>query len=133
MAGRIHNALTGLELKAAILVDIKEALDADIRFEAHLTFPIVDWDWDLKIQAYPVAQPEMRLKVEGEIQNWELIAQIKKTAVPPVVEILKKARKVGPEGQAPDEVRVQTGQGVSVPMKSNIDVTFEMMEGTTRR
>lgn len=132
MAGRIHNALSGTELKQAILADIKAALDADSRFEGHLTFPVVTWGWSMDLEAYPVSESLMRVKTSGEIRNEDLIASIKNSS-PPVVAIIKGNRKIGQDGQAPDEVRAQTGQPVTVPQKGREDITFETMEGAKKK
>jgi hypothetical protein len=60
---RSFNALSGLELKTAILKQIQRQLDADTRFSQHLTYARISWRWRMAIDFYP---NDMDQKFESE-------------------------------------------------------------------
>ena len=132
MAGRVFNALNGQELKDLILADIRKELDADPRIESHLTFPVVEWTWELKIDAYPVAEPHMEIEAKGSVGTEEAVEKARKAQTAEKI-IVKGTRKVSPEGQAPDEARAEVGLPISVPTPTKDGVTFDMMEAPQRK
>lgn len=68
---QIFNALSGTELKKAILADIEKEMDATGEFKQHMTFPWVRYEATVKILAYPKqaldAEPGIQLHAVGEM------------------------------------------------------------------
>lgn len=72
--GKAYNALTGVELRAAILNEVGRALDRAGLDSAALTYPSVSWSWDLKIwqrdtEGEPVSDVPERYVKAGELAS----------------------------------------------------------------
>ena len=132
MASRVFNALNGQELKDLILSEIRKQLDADPRFESHLTYPVVEWESVTKIDAYPVADAHMEIETKGSVGTEEAVEKARKKQTAEKI-VVKSARKIGPEGQAPDEARAEVGLPVMVPTPTKDGVTFDAMEAPQRK
>ena len=63
---RVFNALSGEELKKAILLDIEKKLNNHPELKAHLTFPVVAYQYTIAIRAYP--REKQMEKVTGGAQ-----------------------------------------------------------------
>jgi hypothetical protein len=54
---RLFNALTGEELKKVILAAVERKLESDHRFRANITYPILKFDLQFKLECYPLDPP----------------------------------------------------------------------------
>lgn len=113
---QLFNAINGIELKQMILKQVEEQLSKDRCFRQHLAYPIVEWQWQLKIKAYPGDQPEVELQHSQKIQ--QIDEQTKKAVEPSPsakpIEI-KRAGEVSVEGKdgiPADQAREQFGMPV---------------------
>jgi hypothetical protein len=61
-------ALSGDEIKKAILNEIQRQLDADYRFKQHLTYPMVSWRWELAMKLYPTDGPDVHVVLDKTIK-----------------------------------------------------------------
>lgn len=104
---RVFNALDGSEVKAIVLREISAAMDANEQFSKHLTYPLVEWKWEINVKAH--AQDNGQFGALGEFGT-----SVKH--VEPVALVLSGGRKVtrmtpdDPEDrQAPDQARAEAG------------------------
>jgi hypothetical protein len=64
---RLFNGLTGEELRAHILRQLKTRLDKDGRLGAHIAHGIVSWRWKLDILTQPAANDHLEFEMKGGI------------------------------------------------------------------
>lgn len=104
---RLFNALDGSEVKAIVLREIETAMDLNEQFGKHLTYPLVEWQWEIRVKAH--AQENGQFGAEGE-----LATAVKH--IEPIALVLTGGRKVTrmsesdpEERQAPDQARAEAG------------------------
>lgn len=119
---RLFNALNGAEVKAIILREIDQAMEADEQFSKHLTYPLVEWEWQLKVKAHQESG-EFQASADGAVA-------VKQTE--PMAVVLKGGRSVMksealPESQAPDEVRAEA----DLPVLTATTTQVGMVEAPT--
>lgn len=70
---RLHNALTGKELKDMILKEVSAHMDQDSYFRGHLTYPNVHFKWQLTVRSYPNNPPEFgnELEEHAVVDDWK--------------------------------------------------------------
>lgn len=104
---RVFNALDGSEVKAIVLREIANAMDQNEQFSNHLTYPLVEWKWEIRVTA--PAQENGNFGAGAEFST-----AVK--TVEPVALVLSGGRKVTriseeqpAEIQAPDQARAEAG------------------------
>lgn len=110
---RSFHPLTGDELKAVILADIKRTLDGDMRFAQHLTYPMIRWEWQFIAECYPNEPSSLNVDATGKIVNPGAEAAVVNVKGSRAIEAPAEG-PVGPvpeeqRGPAPDEVRAEVG------------------------
>lgn len=124
--GAIFNALDGTELAKAvtaqILPKIKEQLEADSNFAGHVTYPVVEWEWELTVRAYPHEPGSFRAKAAGKLAA-------------PKVTIVRGSRLVdsSDDNNTPDAVRVESGIPVTRPEKTSAGVMADVKQPLQER
>lgn len=122
VTNRVYNALNGNELKTIIFNQIKAALDNDTQFSQNRTFPVVEFNWNVTIKAYPLEPPEQTTKGAG------VITQVDKTSNEPKVipteesksvEVALEGGKTTDETKFPDKVREEE-EGLEVRTPTTI-------------
>lgn len=113
---RPFNALSGAEIKKAILNEIERNLDADYRFKQHLTYPLVSWCWELAAKVFPSDQSDIRIKIEKTIKA-EGVDPSAYTSAPFSQVTFRHERTVAAPmaGETADAARRDTGQAVPTP------------------
>jgi len=110
---RLFNALNGAEVKEIILADIRRAMEDDMQFQKHLTYPKVEWTWQLTVKASPTEPPQFRQQAEGEITVKQAEPEV--TVLSGGRSVTKSAEQA--DAQAPDEARRDGGLPVPSPTK----------------
>lgn len=115
-AARPFNALSGMEIKRAILADLTRQLDGDTRFSQHLSYPLVTWKFRLAVDAYPPEIGKFEINLQGKVSSSNP-RPIDDEEEEPIEMDFKGGRSVlAPAGgQTADAVRRDTGQAVPAP------------------
>lgn len=110
---RLFNALNGQELKKIIMQQVERALDEDFHFRQHLTYPVVSFNWNLVVSAYPLQPPEFKIGAEHDI-----VAAPKGEEIP-----MPKPEEIGTfelggrsKIDTPNQAREESGQAVPTPI-----------------
>lgn len=127
---RSFNALSGLELKKAILAQIQRQLDSDTRFGQHIAYARVAWRWKMALDFYPndmdkkfetetgadLRPPEPRREIEiGEKPEQHDIAAERTVAAPLAGDTADQVRRdSGLPLPSPRTVAGIEGQRISV-------------------
>ncbi len=104
---RVFNPLNGAEVEAIIIREVKAAFAEVSDFREMVTFPVVRWNWNLKIDCYPREPQTIELQKSG--------AHVATDATPEEMTStqaieLKGQNAVGAVGmQAPDQAREEAG------------------------
>lgn len=116
--GQIFNALSGQELKKAILADIEKELELTGEFKQHMTFPWVRYEATVKVLSYPKqaldAEPAIKIEAKGEMVG-DGAENISESARPEVILDLSIADVM----DTPDKARVQSGQPIPTQARQN--------------
>jgi len=101
----MFNALTGPELKVAILADIAQKLDNTGEFQGNITFPWVKYEYTVGLVIYPRqdVDAEPGVKVSGSFEAPE---------APPASPIVVVAVADSKIVDTPDLTRIASGQPV---------------------
>lgn len=103
---RLFSALNGQEVEHIILSEIRKAMDADEQFRQHLTYPKVEWEWEVRVKVHDQENGEFSVSIAGAVN-------VKQTE--PLITVLKGGRQVTKTSedqvgvQAPDEARQDAG------------------------
>jgi len=104
---RVFNALDGSEVKAIVLREIEAAMSANEQFGKHLTYPLVEWTWEIRVKAHAQENGEF-----GAASEFTTAVK----HVEPVALVLSGTRRVTrmtPEDpgdkQTPDQARADAG------------------------
>ncbi len=109
---RLFNALNGQELKKIIMQQVEKAIDEDFHFRRHLTYPIVSFNWNLIVSAYPLQPPEFKIGAEHDV----VAAPKGEEILAPTPEQIKTFEfEGGSKIEAPDAAREESGQAVPAP------------------
>jgi hypothetical protein len=107
-------ALSGLEVKRAIIADITNQLERDTRFSAHLAYAGISWKWKFAADCYP--RELGQIKIEAGATLHPPTARPLQEEEEPIHIDLEGAREVtagiAPGGQTADSLRRETGQPV---------------------
>lgn len=119
---RLFNALTGSEVRQIILNEIARAFDQQPDFRPHITFPEIEWTWELRIKTYP--REPGTLTMNGGAQYVEQSAlgpdgTVDHGGAEERTVVLSGERAVTRDTQAPDEARLDNEMPISVAMPSN--------------
>lgn len=123
---RPFNALTGAEAKKMILTEIERQLDADYRFRANITYPVIAWRWKLAATVYPGEPANWEVNVGPKVQQAVATADKDRPPMPgedaPSVEIdMTGGRDVGAGtsigGLTADGARREAGMPVPTPRR----------------
>lgn len=104
---RFFNALTGRELIELIISDLRKTLEEDDYFDQATVFPILKYEFGIKIEAYPVAQPVKEVFIKDSLKDDTKDADGNK----PLMLNKKKKREV----DVPDLARESIGNTILVP------------------
>ncbi|HEY0800684.1 MAG TPA: hypothetical protein VGD54_07560 [Steroidobacteraceae bacterium] len=111
---RPFNALSGTEIRDALLSQIKRGLDNDHHFRHHLTYPVVTWAYKAVIRAYPHDPAEFAVELSGTILAPG--AEMPAEDAPFIeIEISGDSNVTAPYGQTADAVRREAGIPVPTP------------------
>src|SRR4249920_4161680 len=105
MPAATYNALSGSEVKTAILAQLEKLMEQDDRFHQAVTYPIIRWTFSLDVEAYPADSGMFVVEHQGLLINQN----------PAVETVLKETVDVDGANTLPDHVREQTGQPVLRP------------------
>jgi hypothetical protein len=116
---RLHNALTGKELKEMILKEVSAHMDLDSYFRGHLTYPNVHFKWQLVVRSYPNEPPEFKNELEqaARVDDWQRdpLQMVKEGTLESEHEIdaPDKAREANQDGTAivPEEAAAYEHEG----------------------
>jgi hypothetical protein len=107
-------ALSGLEVKKAILADITNQLERDTRFSQHLSYAGISWKWKFAADCYPRELGKMDIQA-GATLHPATARPLQDEEIPEQID-LEGAREVtagiAPSGQTADSLRRETGQPV---------------------
>ncbi|MFH1741008.1 MAG: hypothetical protein ABIH23_18555 [bacterium] len=107
-----YNALNGHELKKIVLREVERAMDNSGIFHISRTFPVVDWNWTLKIKAYPQEPAED----EVGVSRHEAVGPVPDHGQS-VEEELKGGREEVGKAVAPNAVRTEEDLPVPKPQE----------------
>lgn len=111
---RSFTALTGIEVKNAILADIKRQMDADYHFTNHLSYAAISWKFKAAFDVYPKEIGSFEVNA-GATLHPQSNRPIEEGEQPQEFNI-EGGRRVTAgfeaEGQSADAVRRETGQPV---------------------
>lgn len=113
MAQRFFTPLNGDEVKKMILKEIEKDLDQDADFRQHLTYPTIEWEWQLKITCQQRESQDVARTITGKAitvdkeTNQELPPQADDK---PRSRLLKRNRAV----TTPDKERIKSNLPVNV-------------------
>lgn len=106
---QVFNALSGTELKKAILAELDKEMDLSGEFRSHVTYPWVKFDANIKILSYPKqdmnAEPLTVAVASGELSTGAAVDY----SVPVVTVAEINTQKII---DTPDQARIETGQPV---------------------
>jgi len=105
--GKTFNALTGIELRSKILADIQELLMNDDRFQNHIAYPKVGYQFSLTVAVYP--QEPATFTLEKKFEGGEAAPG----AQPHEIKYEGEHAGIGP-----NEVRAELGLRVPKPTET---------------
>ena len=117
---RVFNAINGAELLKIILKEFQEQGELHDEFNESITFPIVEWEGELRMRAYPRTPSEFTVKLGGEIVHFEKTDDGEKPAFKQAelerpIEVELKIENIVDNENPADKVREDNGLPVSMP------------------
>jgi hypothetical protein len=110
---RPFSALNGVEVRKLILAKIEKDLEADPRFEQHLTFPVVAWESITTIEYYPGPEEPIKFVSKGKIRA-KGAESLQTPENPAEVDVITTKVSVDAENP-PDKIRAEHGLEVPEP------------------
>lgn len=139
--------LSGDQIKAIILHKVEQALDNDQNFRQHLTYPVLDVQFSLVLNAYPNEPSEIRVQtahrilnpIEPPVVSGSLKDAPARPTEPSSMEVSQKidiragGPGAGPDSKAPNEVLEECGLPVLKPTLTkvgNVGMIFDQVAQT---
>lgn len=122
MPSLVFNALSGTEMKLAILADIEKRLDASGEFGAHVAFPWVKYTFEIGLTVYPKQQMD---DPAGIVVKGELEAGTKPDSGEPNAPIVLVGGEVV---DVPNETRIASDQPIPTPAPGPGGVLVDKMQ-----
>jgi hypothetical protein len=123
---RVYNALQGDEVKKIILREVEQAFNEVADFRPSVAFPVLRWQWNLKIDCYPRDPQNIEIQKTGAHVATDATDE-ELTSTQPIE--LSGQNAVGAAGMlAPDQAREEAGLPVPTLRRDRSGNLVDVME-----